>query len=275
MHRELRIWFTAVQLLGFLHVPAQATEGDVLFVLLKTNPLAVFSVFDPLNSNDQNSGSAFTKKIFLETEIFNQAEASQTLAMHQHTFRAVAQNMNGSTSTFFSIRLATAYEPQDPRNHLRIKNNDPINRTDLYGFTSGAQHSDGNRWWAVAFGYNHLRKRDDQTLEVVENRQALTAQYLLFDRSFSPYVISGFIGVDAGIGGIYARFTPYVALQEGLLIGPDFQVYHDTNTHKLKIGGALAGLRYQRYEAMISLGYEQDHIGHQGGYFSLGVARRF
>ena len=260
---------------GILQGQTKANESDVLFVLIKANPLSGFSVFDPVNSNDKYGERPFSKKIFLKTENFNQVEASQTLVLHQHTIRAVAQNDNGNTSPFASITLSTAYEPQDPHDHLRIKNNNRIDRTDIYGFASGLQHSDGNRWWAFALGYNQLHKRDYQTLSVIENRQALTAQYILFDRSFSPYVVSGFIGIDAGIGGIYARFTPYIALQEGVLIGPDFHLYHDTTTHKLKIGGALAGLSYHKYETMLSSGYEQDNFGHRGGYVSLGVTRRF
>ena len=254
---------------------AKANESDVLFILIKVNPLSGFSTFDPVDRSDTKSEDTVFKKTVLKTESFNQIEVSQTLAMRQHTIKGVAENTQGSTSPFASISLSTAYEPQDPRGHLRLKQNSPLNRTDIYGFTSGLQHSDGNRWWAFALGYNQLRKRDYQTLSVIENRQALTAQYSVFDRSFSPYVISGCIALDAGIGGIYARFTPYITLQEGLLIGPDFHHYHDTTTTKVKVGGALAGLTYHKYEAMLSSGYEQDNFGHHGGYFSFGVAHRF
>jgi hypothetical protein len=254
---------------------AQANESDVLFILMKTNPLVAFSAFDPVNMQDKRGEGPVFKKQFLELETFNQIEVSPTLVYHQHTLHAVARNYNGPISPFASISRARAYEPLDGSDELRLKNTSPLQRTDHYALNSGLQYSQGDRWWSFALGYDYVRKRDLQSLTWIETRQALTAQYILFDRSYYPYIIAGFIGVDAGVGGVYSRFTPYIALQDDWLVGPDFHVYHDRTTHKLKIGGSLAGFGYGVYQGIFNAGYQRDHNGRQGGYLSLGVSRQY
>lgn len=254
---------------------AQANESDVLFILMKTNPLVALSAFDPVNMQDNRGERPVFKKQFLKLETFNQIEVSPTLLYHQHTLQAVAPNQNGPVSPFASISRARAYEPLNANDQLRLKNTSPLERTDHYALNSGVQYSQGDRWWSFALGYDYVRKRDLQSLTWIETRQALTAQYILFDRSYYPYIVAGFIGIDAGVGGVYSRFTPYIAVQDNWLIGPDFHVYHDPSTHKFKIGGSLAGFGYGTYQGIFNAGYQRDQNTRHGGYMSLGVSRQY
>jgi hypothetical protein len=256
-------------------IRAEASESDLLFILIKANPLSGFSNDDGSQNSDKTNGKQILKKPFMKIENFHQAEISQTTVLQQHTLKGLIQNESNSASPFATISFMTSYEPQNPYDKLRIKNNDAINRTNVYGFTTGLQHSEGDRWWALALGFNQIRKRDNQTLTLIEKRQSITTQYAVFDRSFYPYLISCFVGVDAGIGGLYSRLTVYIPEQNGWLLGPDLHFYRDTNIRRVKLGGAIAGLYYQHYEAQISAGYEEDNYRHQGGYFSFGLIRHF
>jgi hypothetical protein len=112
-------------------------------------------------------------------------------------------------------------------------------------------------------------------MDVVDGRDSMTVQYVLFDKSFAPYVASAFIGIDSSNGSVTARLTPYITLQDDLLIGPDFQFYCETHLQIYKIGTALAGMTYKNYEAMLATGFEHDTIGKNGVYFSFGLKHRF
>ena len=147
---------------------AQANESDVLFILMKTNPLVAFSAFDPVNMQDKRGERPVFKKQFLELETFNQIEVSPTLVYHQHTLHAVARNYNGPISPFASISRARAYEPLYGSDELRLKNTSPLQRTDHYALNSGLQYSQGDRWWSFALGYDYVRKRDLQSLTWIE-----------------------------------------------------------------------------------------------------------
>ena len=274
-HFRTKLARTLLALLWLGTDAVQANESDVLFILMKTNPLVAFSAFDPANVEDKRGDRPVFKKQFLDLSTFNQIEASPTLLYHQHTLHAVAHNYNGPISPFASISRARAYEPLYGSDELRLKNTSPLQRTDHYALNSGLEYSEGDRWWSFALGYDYVRKRDLQSLTLIETRQALTAQYIIFDRRFYPYIMAGFFGIDSSVGGLYTRFTPYIALEDNWLVGPDFHVYNDTSSHKIKIGGSLAGFGYDAYQGTFNAGYQRDHNGHEGGYLSLGVSRRF
>ena len=255
--------------------PIHASELDLLFILIRANPLSGFSLLDPFQAEDPNKGKSFFQDIYWKQESFNALEVSQTLLYRQHTIQVTAFHPSSSIIPFASLTIARGYEPQDPRDHLRLKQNNPITQSDSYGCTTGLQHHEAGRWWAFAMGVNQVQRRSYQNLRVIDTRQALTLQYAIFDRSFEPYIVSGFIGLDGGVGGLYARFTPYVRVQDGVLLGPDFHLYRDQNLRKGKVGGAIAGLQFKKFDVMFSSGYDYDSNGHQGAYFSLGLARIF
>lgn len=274
--RQRSAYRLGLAMLGCLTLTSvQANESEGLFFLNTINPLSVFTVLNPQDETSKAIKKTVFKQPRIKLESFNQIDVAPSLIFRQHSLKAIAQEMPDGYSTFASIALMRGYEPQNPSDHLKLKDNKPITQTDATGYASGMQRSDGNRWWSFAIGFNQLRKRDYQTLALTEKRKSLTAQYVLFDRSYAPYIASGFIGIDGGNGSIVARLTPYINLQDGLLVGPDFQFYHDSSSSKFKIGTAIAGMTYKSYEAILSTGYEQDLAGQQGAYFSLGVVHRF
>ena len=254
---------------------ARASEIDSLFTLNRINPVTVLTALAPQSENNKTGKKIIFKTYSVKVEHFNQFGVSPSLLYRHHELKFIGEQNPGGFNAFTSLTLFRAYQPQDPADHLRLKNNKPLYRIEGQGLATGVQYSRGDQWWSIAMGFNQLRFRDFQTMDVVDGRDSLTVQYVLFDRSYAPYIASAFVGIDTGNGGITARLTPYIALQDELLVGPDFQFYREPHLHIYKIGTALAGITYKNYEAMLATGFEHDTIGKNGVYFSFGLKHRF
>lgn len=254
---------------------AYASEIDSLFTLNRISPATVLTALAPQPENNKTGKKIIFKTYSVKVEHFNQIGVSPSLLYRHHELKLIGEQNPGGYSAFTSLTLFRAYQPQDPADHLRRKNNKPLYRIEGHGLATGVQYSRGDQWWSVAVGFNQLRFRDFQTMDVVDGRDSMTVQYVLFDRSYAPYIASAFVGIDTGNSGITARLTPYIALQDELLVGPDFQFYREPHLHIYKIGTALAGMTYKNYEAMLATGFEHDSIGKNGIYFSFGLKHRF
>ena len=254
---------------------ATASEIDSLFTLNRINPLTVMTALAPQPDNTKTGKKIIIKTASMKVESFNQFGVSPSLLYRHHELKLIGEQNPGGYNAFTSLTVLRAYEPQNPADHLRRKNNKPLYRIDGHGLSTGLQYSQGDQWWSVAVGFNQFRIRDFQTMDLVEGRDSMTVQYVLFDRSFAPYIASAFVGIDTGNGSITTRLTPYIALQDDLLVGPDFQFYREPHLHIYKIGTALAGMTYKNYEAMLATGFEHDTIGKNGVYFSFGLKHRF
>lgn len=272
MRRPVQLCLVIACCLVRLQTDIHADEG--LFFLNRLNPLTILGELDQQDKIIRRK-LADVEKPRLKFESLHQIDASASVALRHHQFTVITPGVPEGYSTQTSIAHKRAYEPINPKHRLKAKHNKPLTQIDTTGYATGLQKNDGSRWWSVAVGFSQLRRRNYQSHVLTQTHHSMTAQYALFDRNFAPYILSGFIGLDGSNSGISARLTPYMRLQDGLLIGPDFQFYQDTASRKFRVGTSVARMVYKSYEAMISTGLEEDRAGGQSPYFSLAVVHRF